>query len=283
MIRRLATPLLGLVAAAVVSACASFGEPEGPPRKETVFAVTERGELVKFNAGQPRRLLARLPLQGLAPGEALVGIDFRVARGVLYGLSDQGRLYTIDTATGRASRVGNGAPVALQGQRFGVDFNPVADRIRVVSDTGQNLRVHPDTGLQAAIDPPLHYAAGDPRQSSASRVLAAAYTYNKDNDKLTTNYAIDQAAGTLVVQGTKEGVVPAVSPNAGWLQTVGPLGTGPVEDAAFDIADIDNAALATLRRGGRTQLHLVDLATGRARLLGTVGDGGPIRGLAIEP
>ena len=54
-----------------------------------------------------------------------------MARGVLFGLSHDGRLYTIDTATGRAALVGNGAPVALKGQRFGVDFNPVADRIRV--------------------------------------------------------------------------------------------------------------------------------------------------------
>jgi len=283
MLKRLATPLLGLLVAAIAGACASHGEPAGPPRQETVYAVTERGELVKFNAGQPQRLLARLPLQGLAAGERLVGIDFRVARGVLYGLSTEGRLYTLDTATGRASRVGNSAPVAIKGQRFGVDFNPVADRIRVVSDDGQNLRVHPDTGMMAAIDPPLHYGAGDPRQSSATRVLAAAYTYNKDNDKLTTNYAIDQAAGTLVMQGTKEGVQPAVSPNTGWLRTVGPLGTGPVEDAAFDIADINNAALAALRRQGRTQLHLIDLETGRARPLGTIGDGAPVRGLAIEP
>lgn len=283
MMKRLAPPVLALLAAAMVAACASHGEPAGPPRKEIVYAVTERGELVKFNAGQPQRLLARMPLQGLAASERLVGIDFRVVRGVLYGLSNEGRLYTIDTASGRASRVGNSAPVALKGQRFGVDFNPVADRIRVVSDEGQNLRVHPDTGMMAAIDPPLHYGAGDPRQSSATRVLAAGYTYNKHNDKLTTNYAIDQAAGTLVMQGTKEGVQPAVSPNAGWLRTVGPLGTGAVEDASFDIADINNAALAALRQQGRTQLYLVDLESGRARALGTIGDGAPVRGLAIEP
>jgi hypothetical protein len=30
--------------------------------------------------------------------------------------------------------------VALQGTRFGVDFNPAANRLRVISDLGQNLR-----------------------------------------------------------------------------------------------------------------------------------------------
>jgi hypothetical protein len=56
-----------------------------------------------------------------------------------------------------------------------------------------------------------------------------------------------------------------------------------VDDAAFDIADIDNAALAALRVGGRTRLFVIDLATGRATLLGSVGRGGALRGIAIQP
>jgi hypothetical protein len=69
------------------------------------------------------------------------------------------------------------------------------------------------------------------------------------------------------------------------LRTVGKLGLGPLADAAFDIADVSNAAFAAVRTasGGRTRLYEVDLASGQARLIGTVGDGGPIRGLAIEP
>jgi hypothetical protein len=110
-----------------------------------------------------------------------------------------------------------------------------------------------------------------------------AYTYNKQNDKLTTNYAIDRAAGTLVTQGSVEGVAPVVSPNTGQLRSVGPLGTGPVDAAALDIADTDNTALAALRQGGRTSLHLVNLATGTATRIGTVGDGRALWGIAIEP
>jgi hypothetical protein len=34
---------------------------------------------------------------------------------------------------------------------FGFDFNPT-DRIRLVSNTGQNLRLHPDLGTVVAID-----------------------------------------------------------------------------------------------------------------------------------
>lgn len=281
-----------LLAAAVgTGACALLdAEPEGAPRRETVWAVTDAAELIRFNAGQPGRLLERKPLVGLPAGERLLGIDYRVARGTLYALSSGGHLYTLDTASGQLTRLNQGPAIALSGKRFGFDFNPVADRIRVVSDTGMNLRLHPDTGALAAADPALHAADDGARLASLGAaavptpaITAAAYTYNKTNDKLTTNYAIDAAAGTLVMQGSREGVAPTVSPNTGRLVTVGALGTGPVEDANFDIADIDNAALAALRTLGRTRLHLIDLQTGRAHALGTVGDGRALWGMAIEP
>lgn len=268
--------------ASLLAACAGTPEPIGEPRPETVFAVTDGAELIRFNAGQPQRVLSRQPLQGLDPGDKLLGIDFRVARGVLFALSASGRLYTIDTASARMTRVGTQA-VALAPGRWEIDFNPAADRIRVVADHGANLRLHPDTGALAATDPAVAYAAGDAAAGKTPQVAAAAYTYNKANDKLTTNYAIDIGRGTLVTQGSKEGAEPAVSPNTGQLFTVGPLGTGPVEAAAFDIADTDNAALAALHIGGRTRLHLVDLASGKATLIGTVGDGKALWGMAIEP
>lgn len=273
-------PLLAAAAFALLGACASAPPPppSGPPRAEIVFAVDEANHLLRFRAASPERIEARLPLAGLQPGESLVGIDFRVARGVLYGLSSAGRLLTIDTRTALVAPVGAAPAVVLQGTRFGVDFNPAADRLRVVSDSGQNLRLHPDTGALVAADPALA-APGSP----APRLAAAAYTYNKRDDKLTTNYAIDIGRGWLVVQGSIEGAQPVVSPNTGRITDVGALGTGAVDDAAFDIADIDNAALAALRRDGRTALYAVDLASGRARLLGRIGDGGTLRGIAIQP
>jgi hypothetical protein len=212
-----------------------------------------------------------------------VGIDYRISRGVLFALSATGRLYTIDTTSGTLKAVGNAAPAALAGQTVAMNFNPVADRIRVVSDSGLNLRLHPDTGAVAATDPALAYAPGDARASQAPKLAAAAYTYNKRDDKLTTNYAIDRAAGVLVTQGSLEGVQPVVSPNTGLLRSVGALGTGPVDAAALDIADTDNTALAALRQNGRTRLHLVDLASGKAMVIGTVGEGRALWGMAIEP
>lgn len=272
---------LGL-SATLLGACAS-NAPTALPRNETVIAVTEGGELIKFTAAQPGHIVERKPLIGLPHGQHLVGIDFRVARGVLYTLSSGGRLYTIDTASGQLKVVGSGAPVVLPAGRLGFDFNPAADRIRVVGERGGNLRLNPDTGALAATDPDLYYGLGDAAHGQAPRVGGAGYTYNRQDDKLTTNYAIDLARGTLLTQGTVEGVAPAVSPNSGRLYTVGALGTGAVDDAAFDIADVDNSAFAALRQGGSTRLYTIDLKTGRATLLGTVGDGRALWGLAIAP
>jgi hypothetical protein len=225
----------------------------------------------------------------------VLGIDYRVARGVLYALASSGRLYTLDTATGVLKAVGEApSAVPLAGSLFGFDFNPVADRIRVVSDSGQNLRLHPDTGAAVDGNPtlagvqgdaPLAYAAGDPNAGQPAALVAAAYTYNKKDDKRTTNFAIDRRLGILVMQGSAEGVAPVVSPNTGLLSTVGPLGLGELTDAAFDIADLSGAAFAAVRTVGqpRTRLHLVDLATGRAQFIGTVGDGAPLLGMAVEP
>ena len=276
------TVVCTLGVATLLAACAvgPLDEPAGAPRPQTVVAVTADGALITFNAGTPRQIDARLPVTGLAAGERLVGIDYRVARGVLYGLGSTGRLYTLDAATGLATPVGSAPAASLAGSRFGVDFNPAADRIRVVSDRGQNLRLHPDTGALAVTDPVL--TAGT-TGAPASNIVGAAYTYNKRDEKLTTNYALDIARGWLLTQGTVEGRTPGVSPNTGRLYDVGALGTGPLEDAALDIADLDNTALAALRQGGRTRLVALDLASGRATLLGTVGDGRPLAGIAIAP
>ena len=281
--------------ALVLSACASLPEPQGPPRKENVLAVNERMELLRFNAGQPGVILDRRPLRGLAAGERIVGIDFRVARGVLYALSQMGRLYTVDPARGDLRPV-VGAPIGLPLPEpvVGFDFNPAADRIRLVLPNGINARLHPDTGAMVDSNPDLAgtqtdgtltYEAGDRHAGVRPQLVAAAYTYNKRDEKLTTNYAIDRATGHLVMQGSLEGLVPVVSPNTGRLRSVGSLGLAAIADAAFDISDLDNTPLAAIRTtdSAQTALYLVDLISGRAQRIGRIDDGSPIVGLAIEP
>lgn len=285
---------LGVITLAACASVSSLVESDGPPRKETVYAVTGSHQLISFNAGQPRKVLSRQTVTGLQAGENIMGIDFRVSRGVLYALGSTGRLYTLDTRTAALRQVG-AAPSGnlLAGNQFGFDFNPTVDRIRVVSNSTLNMRLHPDTGAAVdadantpglQLDGPLNYAPGDVNAGKVPHVVAAAYTYNKANDKITTNYAIDSMLGTLVMQGSREGVTPAVSPNTGRLTTVGSLGLGELQNVSFDISDLTNAPLVSARVGsGPARLYLLDLATGKASVLGTIGEGEALRGIAIEP
>jgi hypothetical protein len=281
-----------------VSGCAAIPEPQGPPRQETVIAVTESNRLIRFNAGQPAKILDDRRLEGLPNGEKILAIDFRVARGMLYGLGAKGQLYVIEPSTALAKPVGAGLKDAslvqdsLKGD-IGFDFNPTVDRIRLVKDQ-LNARMHPDTGQlvdaspQAPgiqLDGPPAYAADDANRGRKPLLAAAAYSYNKVDEKITTNFAIDAAAGVLVTQGSREGAQPAVSPNTGRLFTVGPLKAGPIGHVAFDIADLNNAAFVAITAPGaaRSRWFNVDLDSGAAMPLGTIGVREAVIGIAIEP
>ena len=291
MVKTWKRPLGWVAVATAVLAAACSTEPtvEGTPRKETIHALTHDLKLLTINAGQPTRVLQTVGIKGLPVTEFLVGIDYRVTRGVLYALARSGRVYTINTETGHVIPVGM-APVAgtatvLDGTAFGFDFNPAADRIRVISNTGQSLRLHPDTGALVAVDTPVAYEPGDAQAGQKPQLMAAAYTYNKKDEKITTNFAIDGRDGTLVRQGSVEGVQPVVSPNTGRLFTVGALGTGPLLDASLDIADVSGVAFAALRTGaqGPTKLYRVNLESGKAEALGNVATGAALVGIAVIP
>src|SRR5690554_940146 len=113
----------------------------------SVYALTAKHELIRFDPAEPDKVLERVQVTGLADGDALRGIDYRVAHGVMYALGASGRLYTVDPKSGELTRVGDGElPLELPEGPLGFDFNPAADRIRVVAETGLNLRLHPETG-----------------------------------------------------------------------------------------------------------------------------------------
>jgi Domain of unknown function (DUF4394) len=288
LVPMLATP----ATAALLAACTTAPmEPLGPLAKETIYAVTTTNQLVKFNAGQPQKTLATKALSGLAAGDTLLGIDYRVAKGQLFGLGARGQLYRIDTQTGAATAIGTPASLPAGATEWGFDFNPTVDRIRVVSDSGFNMRLHPDTGaiIDADANTPglqldgrLMFDTSDVNAGKTPAVVAAGYTYNKDNDKITTNYALDGRQGALLHQGSKEGVQPAVSPNTGRLFTVGSLGIGSFERATLDISDLSNAAYSAVTTAGQSIWYRIDLATGRATRIGTIA-AGPVVGAAIEP
>ena len=166
-------------------------------------------------------------------------------------------------SSGAAAAVGT-APFTtlLSGTSFGFDFNPTVDRIRVVSNTGQNLRLDPNTGLIAAIDLPLN--PGTPA------VASAAYTNNFAGATTTTLYVIDAATDKLYIQ---------TPPNNGTLVLVGSLGINIGADNGFDIGGRSGKAYGLFSIGSITKLYTLDLTTGL--VVGQVDFPGVAKGFAV--
>ncbi len=244
-----------------------------PP--SNIYALTAGNRLLTFNSSQPNVMVNNVAITGLQAGEILRGIDIRPANGQLYGLGSTNRLYTINVQTGAATVVGT-APFSpgLNGSEFGFDFNPTVDRIRVVSDTGQNFRLNPDTGALAATDGNLAYAAADPNAAVSPRVSGAAYTNNAAGATTTTLYDIDYNLDVLVTQNP---------PNNGTLNTVGPLGFNTGKFVGFDIAGGSGTAFASLTApdDSVSKLYTIDLTTGAATLLGNINTAELVRDIAV--
>jgi len=259
-----------------------------------LFGVTEQNNLIAFNADNLNAVNVG-SVTGLAAGETLVGIDFRATiataangqslNGGLYGLGSSNRLYSIDTATGQATPIGT-APFSpgIDGASFGFDFNPAPDRIRVVSNTDQNLRLVPDgttapagtvvdgnavDGIQGDSAP--SYITGDVNAGANPNIVATAYANNRVGGR-TTQFVIDADLNILARQGSPGGAATSPfggSPNGGLLTTIGALGFDFGNTAAFDIFTDSNLADTAIATSGST-LYGINLATGAAKSLGTV-------------
>ena len=254
--------VLSLGAAGAASATKRDAPPRDPAAARVLFATTDQNQLVRFNARSPELLRDVRAITGLPAGVNLRGIDFRPATGDLYGVGSDSVVYRVNPRTGIA--VAEGPPFAppLQGQSFGVDFNPTVDKIRVVSDAGQNLRLNPDEGTVLMNDKPLN--PGTPRVVGAG-YLNSSFTATKP--AATTLFVVDAASDTLFTQAP---------PNDGTLTMGKKLNVDVQDDAGFDIAGAENTGyLAT--RGPRArdgaQLYTVDPATGTTRSAGRIGGG----------
>lgn len=194
----------------------------------------------------------------------LIGIDRRPANGLLYGISNNGTIYTINETTGAATLVSTSSATP-SGITFGTDFNPVVDRLRNVSNTEQNLRIDVTTGV-AITDGAIAFAGGDPNAGDNPNLLGSAYTNNFAGAGSTTLYGLDSFNDVLVTQN------PA---NAGTLNTVGGLGVSFADEAGFDISGLSGIAYAVLQ-GPTVQfsvLYTINLTTGVATQIGQVGTG----------
>ena len=260
-----------LMASAV--ALASFGA-----QAENLVGLTSTNQIVQFDSANPLQGSV-VSISGLDLNERLLGLDARPTTGLLYSISDAGKLYTLDAFSGVATFVaaltgatpaaGGGLFTGLVGTSFGIDFNPVPDlaqvapSLRVVSNAGQNLRINVNgaSAGQTFMDTAL--------SGASSSIVASAYTNNDTNPNTgTVLFGIDTRADALFT---------TANPNGGVMTLVGSLGTDAIGVTAFDVSG-SGIAYAALTDGdtARSMLYSINLSTGAATSLGAFGVNGNV-------
>lgn len=270
---RRALAVAGAIALSAVAATEASAQGRGDRDRSdarTFYATTNQNLLLQFDERRPGRLIDAQSIIGLPGGVTLTGIDFRPKTGDLYGVGSNSVVYRVNPFTGIAiaeNRDAMGMPVPfsplLRGTRFGIDFNPVPDAIRVVSDQRQNLRLSPDAGTVLGTDADLN--PGTPM------VVGAAYTnssFSVAQPAATTLYVLDAASDQVFVQNP---------PNNGTLTMGRQLGVNVGLDTGWDIVGDDSAPtgyLANRRPSARgSSLYRVNPTTGRTKSLGRIGSG----------
>lgn len=254
-----------LIAASLIAA---------PAAAETVYGLTPT-RIVTFDSSAPGTILSSSPITGINGNVSLSGIDFRPADGQLYALGTNGNLYRL-TLNGNAYQATDlGAlTTAPQGSSFAFDFNPMADRTRIISDTNQNLRAN-----QTA-SPPAVIVDGAITLNGSSNVdlIGAAYTNNVAGATSTTLYGLDAFTDALV-RSTSANAGTYVNTNLGG-GLFGPLGVSftTADLLGFDISGTSGLGFFNLNDG----FFSIDLNTGAATRIGTIGSGSLI-GLSLAP
>jgi hypothetical protein len=258
---------------------AALAGPGSAMAADAMYGLTDDNRIIRFNSDSPNRAIETVAVQGLQPGETLVGIDVRPATDQLYGVSTANRIYQVNMITGQTRATFPAFTPPLAGTSYGVDFNPVPDALRIVSETEQNLRVPFQGGNagNAVTDTPLQYRTGDANAGQNPTAAGAAYTNSFPGATETALFDIDTARDVLVRQDP---------PNAGTLNTIGPLGFDAEDLAGFDISPQGNVGFAALTRRGESgpSLYRIDLNNGSATPVNAqarIATDRPMRGLAV--
>jgi hypothetical protein len=251
----------------------------GPGYGVTIYAVDSQNHLVTFDSANPGVLTSartiKLPSLNLydsnRPTERIVSMAFRTADGPattrLWGLTNYGNIVPVNIGGADigtpAIKVSN-----LNGTAFGFGFDPTSTvNMLLVSNMEQNLRIKFNTG-EVFAQTQLSYYGGSPADPN---VVAFAYDNNLSGGVQRTPYMIDSAADALVMLQTPY--------SDGVIKTVGPLGVNASELTGLTIYTTGtvgspvNTAFASITSPGDSvsKLYTIDLSTGAATLVGTIG------------
>ncbi len=260
------SPFAALAVLAAITAQAAVAP---AANAQTVAALLDGDRIAMIDAGS-RKVTGVATIAG-APA-ALVGIDVRPSDGMLYGLAADGTVVTLDARTGKATPRVKLETMVASGTWATMDFNPVADRLRVIGADGTNLRANVDDG-KVVRDGALKFADTDMHKGETPMVSAGAYTNSVKGAKETALFDIDTKIGVLLKQAP---------PNDGVLVSIGKLGI-EAKSVAFDIAADASGTNTGWLVSGAT-LYRVDIATGKATEAGRVdGLTGTVRKIAVLP
>jgi hypothetical protein len=239
----------------------------GAAQAAQVAALIGNDTLAIVDTAQ-KKVTKTMKVSGLSG--ALIGIDVRPADGMLYGVVDDGTVVTI-AADGKATKKSTLDTMLAKGTVATVDFNPVADRLRIMGADGTNLRANVDDG-KVTKDGDHKYADSDMHKGEKPNIVAGAYTNSVKGTKTTTLYNIDATIGGLIKQAP---------PNDGVLNAVGKLGV-KADTVAFDIWSDGTKNDAWLMV--KDTLYSVDLDSGKATEAAKIsGASGTVRDIAIMP
>jgi hypothetical protein len=255
--------ILAASAAAIIGSVSAHATEVAALTGDNTIAIVDTGK---------KAIVKTWKIEGVA-GKVL-GIDVRPADGMLYAVGADAGIYTVDMKTGKAtmkSKLDKTGETNWATAKVTVDFNPVADRLRLMANDGANLRINVDDG-KATVDGSHKFADADMHKGEKPNIVAGAYTNSVKGAKETALYNIDATIGGLIKQAP---------PNDGTLNAVGKLGV-KADVIAFDIwSDGQGKNEAWLMAGD--WLHSVDLATGKATPAVQINGASSVRDIAILP
>lgn len=233
---------------------------------QTVAALVGDNQLQHVDA-KTWKVTKTVKIEGLTG--RIAGIDVRPADGMLYALDEEGNVATVDVMTGKTMKKSKLETMVKKGATVTVDFNPVADRLRIIGSDGMNLRANVDDG-KVTTDGMLKFKEGDMAAGKNAMVIAGAYSNSVKGTKETALYDID-ASGAFLKQAP---------PNDGILSSMGMTGIkGKV--VAFDIhTAADGTNTGWLVDEGMA--YKIDLMTGKTTGAGKItGLAGDVRDIAV--
>ena len=254
------------------------------------YAVTSTDTLIKFKTDNTSKIDSEVPITGLASGETLQQIDFRPSNGLLYGVTSQARVVTVDTGSGVATPVGTVPFTSDSLANIAMDVNPQGDYLRVIAlDTTAttsngvrtyfNARLDPSTGAITTNDSTtLSFKTNDTNAGETPSIVAIAHTNDRTNATSTTLYGLEFNSQSLVSIAT-----------SGVLTTIGPVGTSFSESAGFDIVrkrgdndgDTGVPYVSLSQASGNAKFYDIDLAKGTASSSSDIGSNRQIRSIAV--